>query len=96
MPICDKVMDCGGWGYVDAEECQDGLVGNPSLGTACEHDARYLDCVHDCCWAGCRQVQSRRDCQACQPPDCNQCDALSCDAFTACETGCFALHCPPD
>lgn len=94
VPICERVLACGGWGYADPGECQDGLVGNAALGTACADAEAYLDCVHGCCWDACRDTLSRDACRACQPPDCNQCDYLACEAFSACEDACRQKACP--
>lgn len=95
VPICERVLACGGWGYVDSGECQDGLVGNPALGTPCKDRTAYFECVHDCCWDGCRASLSRDDCDACQPPDCNLCDHLSCETFASCEDQCREGKCAP-
>ncbi len=95
-PICDRLMACGGAGYTDVEECQDGLVANPSLGTACAHLTRYYECMRDACWQGCRLLLSKDDCSGCTYPDCNTCDQLDCATFTAEEQACFEQHCPSD
>ena len=92
-PLCERVLQCGGWGYVDPGECEDALVGNPALGTACDDEDAYLSCMHDCCWQACRQTRSRDECCACQPPDCNQCEPLVCEDLEACDAACFAEHC---
>ena len=93
VPICERVLGCGGWGWADQGECQAGLLGNPALGTSCADESGFLGCVHDCCFGACRSVLGREACRDCQPPGCNQCSFLDCAAFSACESDCRSRAC---
>ena len=64
--VCEAVLDCGGWGWIDVEECVEGFLDNPEFNTECEEPDDYLACMPDCmeldcegfstcegdCWAG--------------------------------------------
>lgn len=51
--VCDKVFECGGWGWTDEAECEEGFLGNPTYYTECDDEAGYLCCVHDCMGMDC-------------------------------------------
>lgn len=64
--VCAKVFECGGWGWLDEDECVEGFLDNPDYSTDCADPAGYLACMPDCmdldcesfgtcegdCWAG--------------------------------------------
>ncbi|MDP7114625.1 MAG: hypothetical protein QGH45_21810 [Myxococcota bacterium] len=64
--VCGKVLECGGWGWLDEAECVEGFLDNPEFATDCVNPDLYLACMPDCmdldcetfstcegdCWAG--------------------------------------------
>lgn len=60
--VCDKVFECGGWGWTDEAECEEGFLGNPAYYTECDDEDGYLCCVADCMSMSCDPDFS--DCEA--------------------------------
>ena len=64
--VCAKVFECGGWGWLDEDECVEGFLDNADYSTDCDDPDGYLTCMPDCmdldcepfatcegdCWAG--------------------------------------------
>ena len=46
--VCTKVFECGGWGWADMAECEDGFIDNAAYSTECTDTDGYLCCVADC------------------------------------------------
>jgi len=46
--VCAKVFECGGWGWADEAECEEGFLDNPAYYTDCIDTYGYLCCVADC------------------------------------------------
>ncbi len=46
--VCAKVLECGGWGWLDEAECVEGFLDNPEYATDCVDPAGYLACMPDC------------------------------------------------
>lgn len=53
--VCEKVFECGGWGWQSQEECEAGWFGDND--TMCASTSGYLGCVPDCLDKECTELQ---------------------------------------
>ncbi len=44
--VCERILDCGGWGYDSAEQCRTDWMGDEATG--CIEGDQYLSCMTDC------------------------------------------------
>jgi hypothetical protein len=61
--ICTEVLECGGFGFDDAEMCEADWLGSEDLGLEfdCANEAAYLECMPVCLSSDCTTFE---DCEA--------------------------------
>jgi hypothetical protein len=58
--VCERMIECGGWGWEDQQTCEDELLDDSEYNDACVAPRAYRECLADCIDQPCSQFQ---DCE---------------------------------